>query len=177
MAANWNQLVMWPGWVYSPSSQPMRSSLTRFSAQSWDSTRRIYKCTTGQWHYYTLRRNSSLHCISSSKQAIQLQNDSSTVTEMKIYSWMGYLFWECIIITRRDPQGISATFCFWHLYEAITNPWSFIGVVGPWPWGCGGSAQIVEVTNKGQNEYGNWNSDPSQGGLNIVLNPKVGKFL
>ncbi len=44
---------------------------------------------------YTLRRNSSIHCISSSKPSIQLHNNSSTVTEMKIYSGVGYLFWEC----------------------------------------------------------------------------------
>ena len=44
---------------------------------------------------HTLRTNSSLHCISSSKPAIQLYRDSSTVTELKIYSGLGYLFWEC----------------------------------------------------------------------------------
>ncbi len=44
------------------------------------------------FYQYTLRTNSSLHCISSSKPAIQLYRDSSTVTEMKIYSGLGYLF-------------------------------------------------------------------------------------
>ncbi len=44
---------------------------------------------------HTLRRNSSLQCISSSKPVIQLRNNSSTVTEVKIYSGVGYLFWEC----------------------------------------------------------------------------------
>ncbi len=41
---------------------------------------------------YTLRRNGSLHCLSSSKPVIQLRNNSSTVTEMKICSGVGYLF-------------------------------------------------------------------------------------
>ncbi len=44
---------------------------------------------------YTLRRISSFHCISSSMPAIQLCKDSSTLTEMKIYSGMSWIFWEC----------------------------------------------------------------------------------
>ena len=56
------------------------------------------RLTWGGRGRYTLRRNSSLHCISSSKPSIQLHNNSSTVTEMKIYSGMGYLFWECMTL-------------------------------------------------------------------------------
>ncbi len=41
---------------------------------------------------YTLRRDSSLHCIPSSQAIIQLYKDSSKVTEMKIYSGMSCLF-------------------------------------------------------------------------------------
>ncbi len=45
---------------------------------------------------YTLRRDSSLHCISSSKHAIQLYKYSSKLIEMNIYSGVSCFFWECI---------------------------------------------------------------------------------
>ncbi len=47
-------------------------------------------------HYalYTLKRNSSLHRISSYKHAIQLYKDSSTLTQMMIYSEVSCFFWE-----------------------------------------------------------------------------------
>ncbi len=41
---------------------------------------------------YTLRRNSSLYCISTSKPTIQLYKDSSTLFEMKMYSWVSCFF-------------------------------------------------------------------------------------
>ena len=44
---------------------------------------------------YTIRRDSSLHCKSSSKAAIQLYKDSSTLVERKIYSGVSCFFWEC----------------------------------------------------------------------------------
>ncbi len=44
---------------------------------------------------YTLRRSIPLHCISSSKAAIQLYKDRSKLTEMKAYSGVSSFFWEC----------------------------------------------------------------------------------
>ena len=41
---------------------------------------------------YTLRRDSSLHCISTSKAAIQLYIDSTKLIEMKIYSGVSCYF-------------------------------------------------------------------------------------
>ena len=42
--------------------------------------------------HYTLRRDSSLNCVSSSKAEIQLYKDSSTLVEMKIYSGVSCYF-------------------------------------------------------------------------------------
>ena len=44
---------------------------------------------------YTLRKDSSLHCLSSSQAAIQLYIDSSTLVEMKIHTGVSCYFWEC----------------------------------------------------------------------------------
>ncbi len=41
---------------------------------------------------YTLRRDSSLHCLSSSQAAIQLYIDSSTLVEMKIFTGVSCYF-------------------------------------------------------------------------------------
>ena len=46
--------------------------------------------------HFTLRRDSSLHCLSSSQAAIQLYIDSSTLVEMKIYTGVSCYFWECL---------------------------------------------------------------------------------
>ncbi len=54
--------------------------------------------TVSVWHHiYTLRRDSSLHCISSAQAVIQLYKDSSRLPEMKIYSGVSCYFWECTL--------------------------------------------------------------------------------
>ncbi len=55
----------------------------------------------------TLRRNSSLNCISSSKQAIQPYKDSSRLAEMKIYSGVSCFFWEWSIKWQWPCMGSS----------------------------------------------------------------------
>ena len=53
-------------------------------------------------HLHTLRRDSSLHCISSAQAVIQLYKDGSRLTEMKIYSGVSYYFWECMVLAKKD---------------------------------------------------------------------------
>ncbi len=56
----------------------------------------MYVTSTRSTDPCTLRRNSSLHCLSSSKHAIQLYKDSLMHTQMKIYSGVSCFFWECV---------------------------------------------------------------------------------
>ncbi len=56
----------------------------------------------------TLRRNSSLHCVSSSKPAIRLYKDRSTLTEMKIYSVVNCFFW--LLVGQHQTRGLLRKF-------------------------------------------------------------------
>ena len=63
----------------------------------------------------TLRRDSSLSCLSSSKAEIQLYKDSWMLVEMKIYSWVSCYFWECVPLEQNFGGQPSAFYQRWPL--------------------------------------------------------------
>ncbi len=73
----------------------------------------------------TLRRNSSLHCISSSEWALSCLYTAGLLLEVMIYSGVSYLFWECgtwlICMCKRDLICILQTFSTWRCSRGVAQ--------------------------------------------------------